>query len=145
LSVTQFIPADQRQTRHQYLLPVIILSVAFYSNFMGKANACSTWSGQTGVASYYGPGFQGHRTANGETFDQQGLTAAHSCLPLGTKILVTVPDTGRALVVTVNDRMPRQRRILDLSLGAARALGIVSRGVALVQLSPTHVSAIAAR
>ncbi len=65
------------------------------------------------------------------------MTAAHPCLPLGTKIRVTVLETGRSLIVTVNDRMPSRRRVLDLSIGAARALGIASFGVAVVQLSPT--------
>ena len=104
----------------------------------GKAAmACNALSGQTGIASYYGPGFQGGRTATGETFNMYAMTAAHPCLPLGTKIRVTVLETGRSLIVTVNDRMPSRRRILDLSLGAAQLLGITGRGIAMVQLAPS--------
>lgn len=94
-------------------------------------------NGQTGIASYYGPGFQGRRTANGEVFDMWAMTAAHPCLPMGTKIRVTVVETGRTLIVTVNDRLPSRRRVLDLSAGAARILGITAQGIATVQLSPT--------
>jgi rare lipoprotein A len=64
---------------------------------------------------------------------------------MGTRILVTVLATGRSLLVTVNDRLPSRRRILDLSAGAARALGIASRGVAAVQLSLPSSSVLAAR
>jgi rare lipoprotein A len=64
---------------------------------------------------------------------------------MGTRILVTVLATGRSLLVTVNDRLPSRRRILDLSAGAARALGIASRGVAAVQLSLPSPSVLAAR
>jgi rare lipoprotein A len=64
------------------------------------------------------------------------MTAAHSCLPLGTRIRVTVLETGRSMIVLVNDRLPTRGRVVDLSMGAARALGIVSQGVAMVQLSP---------
>jgi rare lipoprotein A (peptidoglycan hydrolase) len=137
LRVTETIPSGRRAGIRQHLISVIVLSVAFYSNLAGKAHACSASSGQTGVASWYGPGMQGNRTANGETFDMWAMTAAHPCLPLGTKIRVTVLETGRSLIVTVNDRMPSRRRVLDLSIGAARALGIASFGVAVVQLSPT--------
>ena len=64
------------------------------------------------------------------------MTAAHPCLPMGTRVLVTVLGTGRSLIVTVNDRLPSRRRVLDLSVGAARALGIAGQGLAMVQLSP---------
>ena len=64
---------------------------------------------------------------------------------MGTKILVTVLGSGRSLIVTVNDRLPTRRRILDLSAGAARALGIMGQGVAVVRLSPASASAVASR
>ena len=136
LSVTRSLPVGRRLRIRGYLISLTVLTVALYSTLVDKAQACSTWSGQKGVASYYGPGMQGKRTADGETFDMWAMTAAHSCLPLGTRIRVTVLETGRSLIVTVNDRMPWQHRILDLSVGAARALGIASRGVAMVQLTP---------
>jgi rare lipoprotein A len=137
LSVTKTHPDGRRQKVHQYLISVIVLSMAFFTNLSKEAHACSATNGQTGVASYYGPGFGGHRTATGEVYDMESMTAAHPCLPLGTRIRVTVLSTGRSLIVTVNDRMPSHRRILDLSVGAARALGIVAAGVAMVQLSPS--------
>jgi rare lipoprotein A len=64
---------------------------------------------------------------------------------MGTKILVTVLGSGRSLIVTVNDRMPSRRRVLDLSAGAARALGITGQGVVLVRLSPASAGMFAAR
>jgi len=90
-----------------------------------------------GRASYYGPGFAGRRTASGDVFHPEELTAAHRFLPLGTKVRVTNLHNGRSVLVTINDRGPYIRgRALDLSLGAARELGMVGRGVAdvLMQL-----------
>ncbi len=90
---------------------------------------------QAGVTSWYGPGFHGRRTASRSIYDQNGLTAAHRTLPFGTRVLVTVPSTGRSVTVTVTDRGPFVKgRILDLSRGAAVRLGIVHRGVAYVEL-----------
>ena len=90
-------------------------------------------SGQSfaGRASWYGPGFDGHTTASGAVFDQEGWTVAHKTLPLGTILLVTYGD--RSVVVLVNDRGPYVAgRVLDLSHGVARALGTLSSGVASV-------------
>ena len=82
-----------------------------------------------GKASYYGSE-SGNRTASGERFNPNGMTAAHRTLPFGTKLRVTEPRSGRSVIVTVNDRGPFVRgRVLDLSTGAARALGITGRGV----------------
>ena len=87
----------------------------------------------TGSASWYGPGFHGRRTANGERFDQNGLTAAHKTLPFGTKVRVTKGD--RSVVVRINDRGPFVRgREIDLSRGAAQAVGMLSAGIANVRL-----------
>jgi rare lipoprotein A len=137
LSSTKIPPVGERDTRNLYLLSGLVLAVVLYANLPGHALACANWNGQTGVASWYGPGLQGNRTADGDTFDMWALTAAHSCMPLGTRIRVTVLRTGRSLIVTVNDRLPSRRRILDLSVGAARALGIAGGGLAVVQLSPS--------
>lgn len=83
----------------------------------------------SGKASYYGSE-SGNRTASGERFNPNGMTAAHRTLPFGTKLRVTEPRSGRSVIVTVNDRGPFVRgRVLDLSTGAARALGITGRGV----------------
>ena len=85
-------------------------------------------------ASWYGPGFDGRKTASGERFDQNALTAAHKTLPFGTKVRVT-SASGRSVVVRINDRGPFVRgRDIDLSRGAAQALGIVGSGVAQVSL-----------
>lgn len=92
-----------------------------------------TWS-EAGVASYYGNHHAGRRTASGAKFDKAAMTAAHAYLPFGTKVLVTVAGSDRAVVVTINDRLPTPTRVIDLSVGAARALGIIHRGVARVVL-----------
>ncbi len=92
---------------------------------------------QTGVASWYGGGrWQGNRTASGVRYDENGLTAAHATLPLGSLVRVTLVNSDRSVVVTITDRPGTRTRIIDLSRGAASALGILSRGVAVVTLSP---------
>ncbi|HLX13731.1 MAG TPA: septal ring lytic transglycosylase RlpA family protein [Bradyrhizobium sp.] len=84
----------------------------------------------SGMASYYG-NESGSRTASGERFNQNAMTAAHRTLPFGTKLKVTHGD--RSVVVTVNDRGPFIRgRVLDLSTGAARAIGLTGAGVGRV-------------
>ena len=89
---------------------------------------------QVGTASWYGPGFHGRRTANGERFDQDAMTAAHRKWAFGTRVRVTLLSTGRSVVLTVNDRIPRQDRIIDVSRGAARTLGLVGPGIGKVRL-----------
>lgn len=84
---------------------------------------------QAGMASWYGPGFHGRRTASGERFNQHALTAAHPKLPFGTRIRVVNERTGRSVVVRINDRGPfAHGRIIDLSRGSAQALGMLSTG-----------------
>jgi rare lipoprotein A len=86
-----------------------------------------------GMASWYGYDGSGSKTASGERYNPEGLTAAHRSLPLGTKIRVTNTRNGRSVVVRINDRGPFIRgRIIDLSAGAARLLGMISSGVAPV-------------
>lgn len=88
---------------------------------------------ERGMASWYGPGFHGKRCANGEIYNQYGLTAAHRTLPFGTRVQVTNLNNNRAVVVRINDRGPFIRgRIIDLSKGAAREIGMISSGVAPV-------------
>ena len=89
-----------------------------------------------GEASFYGRRFHGRRTANGERFDMNAMTAAHRTLPFGTRVRVTDLATGKNVVVRINDRGPfgERGRIIDLSMGAARALGIVHRGRTRVRL-----------
>jgi rare lipoprotein A len=84
-----------------------------------------------GIASWYGPGFHGRRTASGERFNQNDFTAAHRSLPFGTRVVVTNMHNGRSVVVRINDRGPHIRgRILDLSAGAARVIGVKNSGLA---------------
>ncbi len=88
-----------------------------------------------GQASWYGPGFHGNRTANGERFNQYDLTAAHPYLAFGTQVRVTNNYTGRSVVVRINDRGPYAGgRIIDLSAGAAEAIGLKSSGVGPVSV-----------
>lgn len=88
-----------------------------------------------GWASWYGPGFQGRRTASGEPFNPQGLTAAHRTLPFGTQVRVTNLRNGQAVVVRINDRGPHiPGREIDISTGAAQALGLIQMGTAPVRL-----------
>ncbi len=78
-----------------------------------------------GIASWYGPGFHGRKTASGERFDQNDLTAAHRTLPFGTRVRVVDEKTGRSVIVRINDRGPfAHGRVIDLSKGAAQALGV---------------------
>jgi rare lipoprotein A len=90
---------------------------------------------QQGVASWYGPGFHGRRTASGVRFNQHDLTAAHRRLPLGTRAVVTNLKNGRTVEVEINDRGPYKRgRIIDLSRGAAERLGMKDAGVMPVRV-----------
>lgn len=90
---------------------------------------------ETGLASWYGPNFHGKRTASGEIFNQEKLTAAHPTLSWGSRVKVTNLANGKSVAVRINDRGPYGKgRIIDLSLAAARALGMVGRGIATVQV-----------
>ena len=91
---------------------------------------------ETGVASWYGIPYDGLRTASGDIFDMHALTAAHRALPFNTWLEVTNLQNGKHVEVRVNDRGPFIRgRILDLSMGAADALGMVRAGLAKVRLT----------
>jgi peptidoglycan lytic transglycosylase len=116
------------------LAAVLVLAV-------GASGCAATYAGtrpreaQVGVASYYGNGHDGHRTASGERFDMSEMTAAHRTLPFGTRVRVTNLANGRRAVVRINDRGPfKRKRIIDVSLAAARELGMVGRGTAKVRL-----------
>lgn len=99
-----------------------------------------------GLASWYGPRFQGRLTANGERFDMGAPTAAHQSLPFGSLLRVTNPRTGRSAVVRINDRGPYvEGRELDVSFQAATRLGLVHGGVARLKIEllelPEHRTA----
>jgi len=109
-----------------------VLGTAGCSLFHGRP---TPGPGQVGTASWYGPGFRGQRTASGAHFDEHEFSAAHRSLPLGTRVRVTNLANGRSVVVRINDRGPFVRgRLIDVSYGAARALGMVRRGTARVRL-----------
>lgn len=97
-----------------------------------------------GHASWYGPGFHGRKTANGERFDRHEMTAAHKTLPFGTIVRVTDEKTGKSVLVRINDRGPYiGGRLLDLSEGAATRLGIKGRGTGTVRMevyTPTDLA-----
>lgn len=108
------------------ILPVIL-------SFSTLASAAK--ASQFGQASWYGPGFYGNRTANGEIFRPGTMTAAHRYLPFGTRVRVTNVNNGRSVVVRINDRGPYHGgRIIDLAEEAATQLGLKSSGVADVRL-----------
>ena len=114
-------------------------------SFLGLLSGCSGLPfGQSsdhpdysaeGQASYYGAKHHGKRTASGERFDMNDLTAAHPNLPFGTRLTVHNPRNGRSVTVRVNDRGPHTgRRIIDLSRAAAKAIGLVGVGTGTVVL-----------
>jgi rare lipoprotein A len=90
---------------------------------------------ETGIASWYGPGYDGKKTSSGERFDQDGLTAAHATWRFGTHVRVTYLATGRSVVVRINDRFPNHKgRVIDLSRAAARQIGLIGPGTGRVRL-----------
>ncbi len=110
----------------------------------GKADTAAVYSNvenetilktEIGVASYYAEPFHGRKTANGEIYDMNGLSAAHPTFPLGSVARVTNLKNGRAVILKINDRMPqRPDRIVDLSLGAAKELDMLKDGLAKVRI-----------
>ena len=95
---------------------------------------------QQGKASYYGKAHHGKKTASGKRFNMYAMTAAHRSLPFGTQLKVTSKDTGKSVIVTINDRGPYAGgRILDLSQEAARQLGVIKQGVGVVTLEKINV------
>ncbi|MBI4800085.1 MAG: septal ring lytic transglycosylase RlpA family protein, partial [Desulfarculus sp.] len=90
---------------------------------------------ERGIASWYGPNFHGKRTSNGEQYNMESLTAAHKTLPMDTWVEVTNQESGRQLVLRINDRGPFvDGRIIDLSKAAARDLVVLGRGTARVEV-----------
>ncbi len=122
-------------------LGIPVLSMVFFAfncpaqahyNYHHRAHSGSAYSG---FASWYGPGFEGHKTASGERFNTNSYTAAHRSLPLGCQVLVTNRANGRSVVVRINDRGPfGGGRVIDLSRASARAIGM--NGTAPVSLAP---------
>ncbi|MDR7039318.1 rare lipoprotein A (peptidoglycan hydrolase) [Methylobacterium sp. BE186] len=128
-------------TIHRALVALTVIVLGGFATPEAQARGARTHGvhaghhqGQSGVASWYGPGFQGRRTANGERFNTHALTAAHRTLPFGTKVRVTNRLNGRSVVVRINDRGPFVGgRVIDLSNASARAIGVA--GTARVSLA----------
>lgn len=90
---------------------------------------------QTGMASYYAHKFNGRKTANGERYNMNDLTAAHPTLPFGTRVKVTNLSNDQSVVVRINDRGPfKKSRIIDVSYGAAKKIGLIAKGSAKVRV-----------
>lgn len=99
------------------------------------ASSAIAASTQSGIASWYGPGFNGRSTASGEIFDMQKLTAAHKTLPFGTRVKVTNLVNGKSVIVRINDRGPYVHgRVIDLSRAAASTIDLIASGTAPVQM-----------
>ena len=130
-----------RGTKRWGVLAVAIALLAVIAlggwKYAGKGRDALTFI-ETGVASWYGPSFQGKKTASGERYNQNELTAAHKNLPLGSHATVISLETGKAVNVEINDRGPYvPGRKIDLSKEAARQLGILHDGTAKVRIEAT--------
>jgi rare lipoprotein A len=111
------------------ILPLSILLLILSSSSCGHRHV------ETGIASWYGPGFRGKATASGDKFRPSKLTAAHKTLPLGTVVVVKRLDTGERVRVLINDRGPYVAgRIIDLSKKAGRRIGLMEDGHAEVKI-----------
>ncbi len=126
--------------RRRVIRPLALFVVAGWTLATGCTGAHRAERGrrgfeQSGVASWYGPGFHGKSTANGETYDMEAMTAAHKKLPFGSMVEVRNRDNGRTTTVRINDRGPfARRRIIDLSKAAAREIGMLGPGTARVRI-----------
>jgi rare lipoprotein A len=108
---------------------------------MSAPGQADPWYVQHGEASWYGKQFHGRKTADGDRFSQDEMTAAHRTLPLGTKVIVENPENGQQVEVKINDRGPYaqpKRRIIDLSRAAANSIGIVQDGTKRVRVVVTE-------
>ena len=131
-----FSPSRQASVRHDRTPSLVthasVASTTPPAPFTFHRDAASTRTASQGLASFYS---EGTRTASGEKFDANELTAAHPTLPFGTRLRVTNVATGRSVTVRVNDRGPYvPGRVVDVSYSAAQSLGMVGKGVANVKL-----------
>jgi rare lipoprotein A len=121
------------------LLVVALLFVAWPPDDLSANGQQGRQKAQVGLASFYGPGFHGNRTASGARFDQRKMTAAHRTLPLGTRVRVTNLENGESVVLLINDRGPygrnyRKGTIIDVSKGAASRLEFIPDGLVRVRV-----------
>jgi rare lipoprotein A len=121
---------------------LVLLAACGGSTPPPMTSVSENWS-EEGMASWYGPGFHGKRTASGEVYDMEDMTAAHKRLPFGTVVRVENRDNGRRTEVRINDRGPFvDDRIIDLSRAAARDIGMLGPGTAHVRIAVVEVSAM---
>jgi rare lipoprotein A len=112
------------------LAAILVMLVA-----VSMAGNAAAQTGEEGVANFYSDKFEGKKTASGEVYDKNGLTASHKKLPYGTKVKVTNVENGKSVVVTVNDHMaPKNAAVIDVTRRAAEELGFVKAGKAKVKL-----------
>lgn len=117
------------------VVAALIASIAFAACATRRPAPPPTPTTQYGVASWYGPGFDGHPTSSGEIYNQDDLTAASTLYPLGSHVMVTDLDTGKSVEVRINDHGPYVKgRKIDLSRKAARLIGMMNPGTANVRL-----------
>jgi rare lipoprotein A len=118
------------RTKRLRLAAILAMLVA-----VSMAGNAAAQIGEEGVANFYSDKFEGKKTASGEVYDKNGLTASHKKLPYGTKVKVTNVENGKSVVVTVNDRMaPKNAAVIDVTRRAAEELGFVKAGKAKVKL-----------
>jgi rare lipoprotein A len=111
------------------------LAIVFLAGCAGHRELVQPPPGSVGIASYYGKKFHGRKTASGERFDMNAMTAAHRTLPFGTKVRVTNLENGSRVVLRINDRGPvSEQRLIDVSYGAAKELGFVTQGLTRVRV-----------
>ena len=121
------------ETLQLVVLNLILLIQVFVVNV--RVQAETVMDVQAGEASYYADSLHGNKTASGEPYDKDAMTAAHRSLPFGTKVKVIYLKTGKSVEVVINDRGPHvKNRIIDLSGAAARGIGLIDDGHGKVKL-----------
>lgn len=110
-------------------------SKSIYQNEKNDLKAHDRLETETGIASYYTDEFNGRKTANGEIYNMNELTAAHPTYPFETKLKITNLQNGKTVIVRINDRMPQHKtRVIDLSLEAAKQLDMINAGIQAIKI-----------
>jgi rare lipoprotein A len=126
---------SERVARYPLLSVALVAVIAVFASGCGVRPMITALATQEGLASYYSNDFVGRKTSNGEIFDNMKFTAAHRTFPFGTKVQVTNLATAVKITVRINDRGPvKPERVIDLSLAAARAIGIERAGLGRVRI-----------
>ena len=123
------------------MLRGVLLAMYTVLGLLNEGLQADPWHSERGLASHYGKEFQGKKTASGERFSPNDMTAAHRKLPLGTKVMVENIETGEKIEVKITDRGPYadpKRRIIDLSKAAANSIGLVEQGIGPVRVTVTE-------